>query len=159
MPQIVKGGKYIFGRSVVSEDGTVLIPEEARLEYGFSPGERVIFIPGSKTSGGFSLCKKAIIEQSRLSGFLMQNPDLVDFRVAEGEIILVSSRSICWTTILDSNQLQLSPRMLETYGVEPYNRLLAVRGSYVGLGMLTKGPVVAEAANHPEIPVFTPEEA
>ena len=41
MPQLVKGGKYVFGWSVIGEDGGVVIPGEAVLEYGFEPGDTV----------------------------------------------------------------------------------------------------------------------
>jgi len=33
MPQLVKGGKYVFGWSIISEYGGILIPEEALHEY------------------------------------------------------------------------------------------------------------------------------
>ena len=154
MPQIVKGGKYVFGWSIISEDGGVLIPEEARLEYQFNSGERVILIPGSNTSGGFCISRKSVIEQSRLSNILARNPDLAEFRIEEGKTINLGGRSMCWTTISDNDQLLLTPQMLETYGVKPGDHLLVCRGSYVGLGMMAKGPIIQEARKHPKIMVF-----
>lgn len=35
MPQLVKGGKYIFGWAVVQNDGRIKIPDEAFTEYDF----------------------------------------------------------------------------------------------------------------------------
>ena len=156
MPQLVKGGKYVFGWSIISGDGRILIPDEARLEYQLNSGERVIIISGSKTSGGFSISRKPVIEQSRLSNILVRNPDLAEFRFEEGKTINIGGKSMCWTTILDNGQLLLTPHILEAYGVKLGAHLLVGRGSYVGLGMVVKGPIVEEARNHPEIAIFIP---
>jgi bifunctional DNA-binding transcriptional regulator/antitoxin component of YhaV-PrlF toxin-antitoxin module len=159
MPQLVRGGKYVFGWSVISEDGGILIPEEARQEYQFKSGERVILIPGSNTSGGFSIVGKSLLEQSRLSDILTQNPDLAEFRIQEGNTIEINGRKLCWVTIHGNGFLQLTPHVLEAYGVKPGDYLLAVRGSYLGLGMAVKGPLVEEARKHSGIAVFQPKVA
>ncbi|MBN1316633.1 MAG: hypothetical protein JXA42_14240, partial [Anaerolineales bacterium] len=57
MPQLVPRGKYIFGWSLVGDDGRVIIPPEAFTEYGFTDGENILVIPGSKRSGGFGLAR------------------------------------------------------------------------------------------------------
>ena len=87
MPQLAKGGKYVFGWSIIGEDSGILLPEEARHEYQLEPGERVILMPGSNTSGGFSIAKKSRIERSKLSDILTQNPDLAEFQIEESKII------------------------------------------------------------------------
>ena len=43
MPQITKGGKWVFGWVVVGQNRQIVIPPEAYAEYGFQPGEAVIF--------------------------------------------------------------------------------------------------------------------
>lgn len=154
MPQLVKGGKYVFGWSVVDEDGRILLPGEAVAEYGIEPGERVFLMSGSRISGGFSVSRKSTIERSNISDILAQNPDLAGFRTEEGQIIKIGIRSLCWLTTTEGGGLRLLPPVLEAYGVKPEGRLLAARGSYMGIGMLVKGPIVNEAVRHPEIPVF-----
>ena len=156
MPQLAKGGKYIFGWCIIGEDGSIALPEEARQEYKFQAGERVILLPGSHTSGGFSIAKKSIIEQSRLSHILAKNTDLAEFRIKEGKTINIGSKSLCWATIHENGQLLLSPPILKAYGVKPSDHLLVIRGSYVGIGLAAKGPLVKEAKKHPEIVVFRP---
>jgi len=53
MPQLVKGGKWVFGWTVVSSAGEVRIPPEAYAEYGFPSatgfqnGERLLVVRGS----------------------------------------------------------------------------------------------------------------
>lgn len=156
MPQLARGGKYVFGWSVISEDGGILIPEEAGQEYQFESGERVILIPGSNTSGGFSIASKSLLEQSRLRDILIRNPDLAEFLVKEGNVIDINGKNLCWVTIHGNGLLQLPPHTLEAYGVKSGNYLLVVRGSYIGIGMAVKGPLVEEARKHSELAVFKP---
>ena len=154
MPQLVKGGKYVFGWSIIGADGSILLPEEARHEYQLELEDRVLLMPGSKTSGGFSVTKKSRIKRSKLSYILTQNPDLAEFRIKEGETINVGGRILCWATVRENGQLLLSLPVLEAYGVKPGDHLLAARGSYMGIGLAAKGPLVEEARKHPEIVVF-----
>lgn len=156
MPQLVKSGKYVFGWSVIDKDGLIPIPEEARQEYKFKVGERVILIPGSKTSGGFSITRKTLLEHSRLSSILKQNTDLSQFRINEGDIVKICGRNLCWVTIRENCRLLLLPDILEAYEIEIDDYLLVVRGSYLGLGMAVKGPLVEEARKHPEVMTFRP---
>lgn len=154
MPQLAKGGKYVFGWCVIGKSGDFLIPEEARLEYRLKPGEKVILMPGSRTSGGFTICRISMIKQSIFSEILLQVPGLANLEIEPGRIVSVGNRSLCWFTIRDDGSLALSAPALDAYGVTPGNRLLAVRGSNVGVGMIVRGPIIEEALKHPEIEVF-----
>ena len=156
MPQLVRGGKYVFGWSIISEDGRILIPEEARQEYKLESCERVILLPGSRTSGGFSIVRKPLLEQSRLFNILMRNPDLAESRIDEGNNIDINGKNLCWVTVQENGLLHLASHTLEVYGVKPGDCMLAVRGSYLGIGMAVKGPLVEEARKHPELLVFKP---
>lgn len=55
MPQLAKGGKWVFGWSVVSARREIRIPPEAYAEYGYRDGEEIVFLAGSRTSGGFRI--------------------------------------------------------------------------------------------------------
>jgi bifunctional DNA-binding transcriptional regulator/antitoxin component of YhaV-PrlF toxin-antitoxin module len=156
MPQLVKGGKYVFGWSIISEDGGVLIPEEARREYKLNPEETVILIPGSRISGGFSIARKSLLEQSRLSAILTQD-SYSDVYSDEGrKTVGANGRILYWTNMQDNGQLSLPTHVLESYGVKAGDYLLVIRGSNIGVGMAAKGPLVEEAKKHPEISVFEP---
>lgn len=157
MPQLVKGGKYVFGWCVIGVDGAIMIPEEARREYLLESGERVILMPGSRTSGGFSIARKSKIEQSKFSEILLRAPEPAQFEIKEGRIVHIGKRALCWLTIRDKGCLPLPPGALEAYGVKPGDHLLAIRGSNVGVGMIVKGPIIEEALKHPEIEVFRVE--
>ena len=53
MLQMNKGGKFIFGISLIHSDGAVLLPAQAVEEYRIDKEGRVIIISGSKSTGGF----------------------------------------------------------------------------------------------------------
>ena len=55
MPQLVKGGKWVFGWVVIGPQREIPIPLEAYLEYGFQVGDEVVFLKGSRRSAGFSV--------------------------------------------------------------------------------------------------------
>jgi hypothetical protein len=60
MPQLVKGGKWVFGWVIVGSGGEITIPPEAYREYGFRAGDEVVFLQGSRRSGGFGVGREKI---------------------------------------------------------------------------------------------------
>lgn len=52
MPQMNKGGKFIFGKSIIRADGTVQLPPQAIEEYHISAEGKVYLFTGSKITGG-----------------------------------------------------------------------------------------------------------
>ncbi len=127
MPQLAKGGKWVFGWCVVRLNGEIRIPPVAYAEYGFQPGESVIIIRGSRRSGGFGIGRPAKLANSPLG-----------------------SRFIVHATLGADGQVTLPPEA----GVQPGERLLSVRGSGLALGFLQRGPIYEEALNHSEIELF-----
>lgn len=154
MPQLVKGGKYVFGWSKVNSDGRIVIPPEAIEEYRFNPGTTVIMISGSKTSGGFIIVDKAVLEKSALGDILNKKPELKNLEIPEGEIIEYKDRKYGWTKIQPDNTLKLKNETLGAYGINTGDDLMVIRGSGLGISMIIKGPVVEHARTHPEIEKF-----
>lgn len=157
MPQIVKGGKYIFGWSLVREDGNIQIPDEALEEYGFIPGEKVILFSGSKTSGGFIVTTKAHLQRSKISISLKELPTLAEYQIPEGETIMYKGRVYCWTGLKPGGKLALTNTTLSLFGVKQGDHLLVIRGSHVGVTMAVKGPIIEAAKQHAEIEVYSPK--
>jgi hypothetical protein len=153
MPQLVKGGKYVFGWSTVEDNGKIMIPPEAFSEYQFTSYSTGILMPGSKTSGGFGLTTLEALRDSSLSGILEQCPELATFQTSEGEAVECRGGMYCWIT-LRGNSFIVPIETLEHYGVHPGNTLLVVRGSGLALGFITRGPIIEEARKHPEIEKF-----
>jgi hypothetical protein len=150
MPQIAKGGKFIFGWSRVRETGEIVIPGTAFDEYGLKADAGVILISGSRTSGGFAITSRRLLEGSYLGVVMKAKPGPGVFRTLEGKTVEFKGRHYCQAR-LDGNRFRLSVAALEAFGVAVGDRLLAVRGSGTGLGMIVRGPIIEAARNHPEI--------
>ena len=129
MPQLVKGGKWVFGWVVVGGHREITVPPEAYAEYGFRAGEPVFFLHGSRRSGGFSIGRLAKLEQSQVP---------------------IRQRAFAQGEIGAGGQIDLPSEAC----VQAGDRLLAVRGSGLALGFLTQGPIYEEAVKHPEIETF-----
>lgn len=124
MPQLAKGGKWVFGWCVVSTDGKIRVPPDASAEYGFQPGEDLILMRGSQTSGGFGLGRPVRLANSPLRSRFIGGAMMG----ADGCVTLPSETEI-----------------------SPGERLLVVRGSGLALGFLRHGPIYEEAQKHPQI--------
>ena len=154
MPQLVKGGKNVFGWSKVGNNGVIKIPPEVIEEYNLRPSNKVIIMSGSKTSGGFSIVKIEKLINSPLSVVLDNNPKLAKFQLPNGESIQYNNRFFCWTEILHDGKIYLPIETLQLYGIKPGDNILSARGSDLGVGFIVRGPIIKEARNHPELKFF-----
>ena len=131
MPQIVKGGKWVFGWVVVGRQGVIRLPPAAQQEYGFRAGERLAILAGSRRSGGFALGKPL---------------QLISAFGPKGS----AERKIGETTQGEDGCVVLPPAMHMQAG----SRLLVVRGSGRALGFIGRGPIYEEALRHNELETF-----
>lgn len=154
MPQLVKGGKNVFGWSKVGNTGVIKIPPEVIEEYQLQPSNKVIIMSGSKTSGGFSIVKIEKLISSPLSVVLDNNPDLAHFKLSNGEPIQYNNRYFCWTEISKNEKIHLPTVTLQLFGIKPGDNILSARGSGLGVGFIVKGPIISEAKKHPELRLF-----
>jgi bifunctional DNA-binding transcriptional regulator/antitoxin component of YhaV-PrlF toxin-antitoxin module len=154
MPQLVKGGKYVFGWSKVGKAGKIASPKEAMEEYKFNDGEKVILINGSHRSGGFGITKASLLKDTPLSSILNRFPGLECFQIPKGKIIRDGKRAFCWTIIKKGGSIALPIETLKAYGLKIGDLLLVVRGSYLAIGFLVRGPIIEEALRHPELKIF-----
>lgn len=127
MPQLAKGGKWVFGWVIVGQDREIRVPPEAWLEYGFQVHNEVLFMRGSRRSGGFGIGRQEVLSRSP-----------------------ISSRAWAKGTITSQGMASL-PQAVE---VQPGDRLLVARGSGLALGFLQRGPIYEEALKHPELETF-----
>lgn len=61
MPQMNKGGKFIFGKSRLREDLTMHLPPQAITEYNAASEGKVYLFTGSKITGGFCVTRKGLL--------------------------------------------------------------------------------------------------
>jgi len=158
MPQLVKGGKYIFGWAVIQSDGRIRIPDEAYDEYHFCKTNAVILLSGSKTSGGFSVHKPDFLAGAKVG---RQIADVIGYNKGSGlftsrklEVIKSGSRLICWTTLDHKKYITISDEWLDLLTMQSSTRLLVGRGSGLGPAFIAKGPIYNEALKHNGLPIY-----
>lgn len=154
MPQLVKGGKYIFGWSKVRENGKIIIPKDAYFEYKFNEDKKGILMSGSKSSGGFGLTSKRLIKNSQIGKILNKFPEIVNYQLEEGKVLKIKERFFCWITIYKDKSIVVPESTLKSFKIKINNNLLVGRGSGFALGFIAEGPIYEEAKNHPEIPLY-----
>ena len=99
MPQMNKDGKFIFGKSVIREDGTVQIPAQAVDEYRIAEDGKVYLFTGSKIIGGFCVTRRGVLAPSKLGHILTETPELLNYTSDPGAFIRYKGRFYCWTDI------------------------------------------------------------
>jgi hypothetical protein len=154
MPQLVKGGKFVYGLSRIGPQGDIVIPPPAMQEYEYAVGDNVIVMSGSRASGGFGLTQKRLLEQPELKVMLEKLPNLMSFRIAEAETIENKGRRFCWTVIKDGGRINLPLKTLADYGLKAGDKLAVGRGSYLAISFTARGPILEEALKHPELELF-----
>jgi hypothetical protein len=113
MPQLEKGGKWVFGWVVIRTGKKISIPPEAYREYGFLTGDEIAFTRGGRSSGEFGI------------GRAYDMPELLKKRVMDHG------------KIGEKLQVVLPAETKIRIG----SRLLAVRGSRFALGFIAYGPI------------------
>jgi len=129
MPQMNKGGKWVFGWFVVGPSREIRIPPEAFAEYGFRTDEPTLYLRGSRRSGGFSVGR-----QQKLAG----SASPIMRRCMGHGIVQVEGR------------IALPPDA----HIQPGERLLSVRGSGYAVVFITGGPIYEEALKRSDIMTF-----
>jgi hypothetical protein len=158
MPQLVKGGKHVFGWSVITDELKVRIPDEAYDEYSFGHTDKIIILSGSETSGGFSINTPCSVANSKfgdriisLIGYIKESDE---FTIKRQKIVRAGERFISWTNLLDDKSFYLSDDLMDFLGVHSGSRLLAARGSGVGMTFISRGPIYNEALKHNALLVY-----
>ena len=154
LPKLVKGGKHVYGWSLVGENGRIMVPEEALAEYNFEMPSKLILMAGSRRSGGFALTTSALIRNSRLSILLYEDSRLFGHKLCEGEIVTIGGKPFCLVELKRDGCIIVPLYTLKEYGVIPGDMLLSVRGSRFALAFCVKGPLVDEAKKHSSLSLF-----
>ncbi|MCI8329728.1 MAG: hypothetical protein HFG02_09060 [Oscillibacter sp.] len=155
MPQMNKGGKFIFGKSAVGKDGLVRLPPQAVEEYRIASEGKVYLFTGSLSTGGFCVTRRGLLEPSRLGHILTENPGLLDCALPQGAFQKYKGRWYCWTDISEAGTIVLTGSMMDVLKLSPGDELLSIRSSDIAFTMGAKGPLLERARNYEgDIPVF-----
>ncbi len=148
MPQMNKGGKFIFGKSLIRDDLTIHLPTQALTEYNATAERKVYLFTGSKVTGGFCVTRKGLLEPSKLGHILTDNPALLNYQTAEGEFVKYKGRSYCWVNISENGVIQLNQQILDFLNLKIGMELLSIRSSDIAFTMGATGPLLERADNY-----------
>ena len=155
MPQMNKGGKFIFGKSIIRDDGTVQIPEQAIQEYNITSEGKIYLFTGSKSTGGFCVTRKGLLEPSKLGHILYDNPELNDYTSLQGAFVKYKGRSYAWVEISPDGKVILTDEMMSFLKLDVGMKLLSIRSSDIAFTMGAYGRLMEESMKHEnEIPVY-----
>lgn len=155
MPQMNKGGKFIFGKSIINEGGRIQIPIQAMDEYDITVDKKVYLFTGSKVTGGFCITRKGLLEPSKLGHILRDTPCLSNYTSEYGQFIKYKGRSYCWVDISEEGQIVLTKEMMSFLQLKQNMQLLAIRSSDIAFTMGAKGPLLEKSdAYEGDIPLF-----
>ena len=155
MPQMNKGGKFIFGKSVIRPDGVVQIPPQAADEYRIASEGKVYLFTGSKSTGGFCVTRRGLLLPSKLGHILTETPELLNYEVPADAFISYKGRAYCYTVISESGEIRLTEEMMSYLHLRPEMPLLCIRSSDIAFTMGAKGPLLEKAEQFDgEIPLY-----
>lgn len=154
MPQLSKGGKYIFGWSIIRKNGEISFPTSAIEEYQLQKERYIYIVSGSKQTSGFCVMTEPLLSRSKLNHILKENPNLADRSLKEGELISYKGRKYGWLSLKD-NGIHLSPSLMQTLDIKAGDKLLAIRSSDIAFTLGAKGALIQKALEYAgEIAVF-----
>ncbi len=155
MPQLRKCGKFIFGKSLIREDGRIQFPEQAVKEYDIASEGKIYLVTGSKKTGGFCVSRKGLLAPSKLGHILTDNPQLRDYVSKEGECIKYKGRAYAWVSITADGKFSLSDEAMQYLQLKKDMKLLSIRSSDIAFTMGAYGPLLEESFKHDsEIKVY-----
>ena len=93
MPQLNKGGKFVFGLSLIHDDLTVQFPTQALEEYQVLNDDKIIIFTGSKVTGGFCVTTYPLLSKSKLSHILHECPQLEKQSIPRGTLVTYKGRT------------------------------------------------------------------
>ena len=107
MPQLNKGGKFVFGLSLIHDDLTVQFPTQALEEYQVLNDDKIIIFTGSKVTGGFCVTTYPLLSTSKLSHILHECPQLKKQSIPQGTLVTYKGRKYAWLPLKRNGSIQL----------------------------------------------------
>ncbi len=84
---------------------------------------------GSKSTGGFCVTRKGLLEPSKLGHILYDNPELKDYSVSQGSFIKYKGHSYAWIEISTDGKIVLNDEMISFLKLDIGMKLLSIRSS------------------------------
>ena len=155
MPQLGKGGKFVFGWSKINQDNSVQFPIMAVDEYRIASEGQIVLMSGSKATGGFCVSRPGLLANSIMGNLFKEYPALCDNKKSESEIVRFKGRYYCTVPVTQNEQIVLNTPHLKCFDIKAGDKLLSIRGSNIAFVMGVKGPLINMANNYKgEIQVY-----
>ena len=148
MPQLNKGGKFVFGLSLIHNDLTVQFPTQALEEYQVLNDDKIIIFTGSKVTGGFCVTTYPLLSTSKLSHILHECPQLKKQSIPQGTLVTYKGRKYAWLPLKRNGSIQFTSQLLEQLDLDVGNELLCIRSSDIAFTMGAKGPLLEKAHDY-----------
>ncbi len=142
MPQLNKGGKFVFGLSMIGNHNEIQIPEQAIIEYSITKDNKIIIFTGAKATGGFCVTSHALLSNSKLKHILDDCPALAGYELQEGSFIRYKGRGYSWLTTSPSGVIRLPEQTMEYLNLSAGDTLMSIRSSDIAFTMGAKGPLM-----------------
>jgi hypothetical protein len=148
MPQLGKGGKFVFGKSLIRDGFLIQFPPQAASEYGIAAEGKVYLFTGSKSTGGFCVTRMGLLYPSKIGNILKDTPALLHYALREGEFVPYKGRFYCWVRISPEGRIALPADTAAFLHVTPGMELLSIRSSNIAFVMGAKGPLLEMADSY-----------
>ncbi|MFT3951699.1 MAG: hypothetical protein QM689_07160 [Oscillospiraceae bacterium] len=148
MPQINKGGKFVFGKSLIRDGFLIHLPPQAVTEYTIAAEKKIYLFTGSKSTGGFCVTRKGLLYPSKIGNILKDTPALLNYELSEGEFVPYKGRFYCWINISPDGIIVLPAETAAFLQIKIGMELLSIRGSNIAFVMGAKGPLLEEAEHY-----------
>jgi hypothetical protein len=148
MPQMNKGGKFVFGKSLIRDGFLIQLPPQAIKEYNIATEGRVYLFTGSKTTGGFCVTRKGLLYPSKIGNILRDTPALLNYELPEGEFVPYKGRFYCWVKISPDGMITLPVQTATFLQINTGIELLSIRSSDIAFVMGAKGPLLEKAEHY-----------
>ena len=113
MPQLNKGGKFVFGLSLIHDDLTVQFPTQALEEYQVLNDDKIIIFTGSKVTGGFCVTTYPLLSKSKLSHILHECPQLEKQSIPRGTLVTYKGRKYAWLPLKENDSIKFTSQLLK----------------------------------------------
>jgi len=149
MPQLNKGGKYVFGLSAISNRREILFPAETLEQYPVQKEGRIIIFTGSKITGGFCVTSKQLLGQSKLKHILDDCPALSQYTIDEGEFVRYKGRGYTWLHISQNGVVRLPENTMRYLNLSCGDILMSIKSSDIAFTMGARGPLMDKVHSYP----------
>ncbi len=138
----------MYGISLIGKGFRIHLPPGAIREYNAAMEGKIYLIPGSKTSGGFSVTRKGLLQPSKIGRILTERPALMNYELGEGEFTTHKGRGYCWINISQGGVIFLAQKTASFLRLEEGVALLCIRSSDIAFTMAAGGPLLEKAEEY-----------